>query len=175
MVKIAKSGKETQKIAKKLTEEILAFRFNGRSENKIRVSERGGVYFGNKALVVCLQGNLGAGKTVFVKGFARALGIKENITSPTFVIIKKFRIPNRKPKTSFKNLIHIDAYRLRGAKDILDLGWKELVNNSKNIILVEWAENIRKIIPTRAIWVMFKIIGENEREIKINLSRKERN
>jgi len=116
-----------------------------------------------RAVVVALVGDLGAGKTTFVQGFAKALGVKEKITSPTFVIQKKFKIQNSK----FKILIHIDAYRIDDSQEILDLGWEELLDNSKNIVLVEWAEKIKKILPKNTIWIKFGHISETERQIEI--------
>ncbi len=116
------------------------------------------------AVVVALVGDLGAGKTTFVQGFAKALGIKEKITSPTFVILKRFKIQDLR----FKNLIHIDAYRLSKTEELLELGWSNLVKNPQNIILIEWADKIKKILPKDTIWINFEHISEKERNIDIN-------
>ncbi len=117
------------------------------------------------AMVVALSGELGSGKTTFTQGFAKALGIKERITSPTFVLLKRFKIDDLR----FKNFVHIDAYRFENSKEILDLGWKEMVNESKNIILIEWAEKIKKILPKNCFWVKFKHKGPRKRSIDICL------
>lgn len=107
-----------------------------------------------KALIIGLTGELGSGKTVFVQSFAKALGVKERVLSPTFVILKKF-----------KNFIHIDAYRIKKPKEIIDLGWKKLINNPQNIILIEWAEKIKRILPKKHLQINFEHISRNKRKI----------
>jgi len=105
--------------------------------------------------MICLSGNLGTGKTTFAQGFLKGLKIKGPYTSPTFIIMKKYN-----------NTYHIDAYRIKD-KDLLELGWKEIIADKKNVIIIEWAERVRKIIPKDAIWIKFKWIAKNERELKI--------
>jgi tRNA threonylcarbamoyladenosine biosynthesis protein TsaE len=116
--------------------------------------------------VICLAGELGAGKTTFAQGFLQGLGIKGPYTSPTFVIMKQYTQPTARDSqlATFKNIYHIDAYRIN-EKDILSLGWEELIQDKKNILLVEWAERIKKIIPAEALWIKFKGLSEKEREI----------
>ena len=109
-----------------------------------------------KALIIGLTGELGSGKTVFVQGFAKASGVKERVLSPTFVILKKF-----------KNFIHIDAYRIKKPKEIIDLGWKKLINNPQNIILIEWAEKIKRILPKKYIKIKFEHVDRNKRKISL--------
>jgi len=109
------------------------------------------------ALIIGLEGELGSGKTTFIKAFAKGLGIKKRLTSPTFILIKNYR-----------NFYHIDCYRIKSYKDILALDFKEMISNPKNIVLIEWAEKIRKILPKDTIWIKFKIISDKEREIKIS-------
>jgi len=128
----------------------------------------------NGAAIIALTGDLGSGKTAFTQGFAKALGVKEKITSPTFVILKKYEIRNTKSETNsktkkpkFKSLIHIDAYRIKDPKEILSLGWEEIVSNSKNIIIVEWAEKIKKILPKKHIQINFEHLEGDKRRIKI--------
>lgn len=130
-----KNEKETRKTAQLLAKEIQKSR---------------------RSAVIGLVGELGAGKTTFIKGFAKGLGIKRRLTSPSFVILKKY-----------KNFYHIDCYRLKGSKDILALDFQEIISNPKNTIVIEWAEKIRKILPSYTIWLKFKIISDKEREIKI--------
>lgn len=117
----------------------------------------------SKALVLGLKGELGGGKTTFLQGFARGLGIKQRILSPTFVILKRFKIKDLR----FKNFYHIDCYRLNRDKEILALGFKEIISDKKNIVAVEWAERIKKILPKDAIWIKFDFIDENKRKITI--------
>src|SRR3989344_1068593 len=134
---------QTQKIGENLAKQIL-------KQN-----------LGNIATVLGLQGELGAGKTTFLQGFAKGLGIEEKVNSPTFVIIKKFKIPN----SSFKFFYHIDCYRLSTPKEILDLGFNEIMLNPENIVAIEWPEKIKKIMPKNATLIKFKHSEENKREI----------
>lgn len=110
--------------------------------------------------VVALSGELGAGKTTFVQGFAKELGIKEKIISPTFVLVRQHQIPKTK-----RVLYHIDLYRLDDPRSILQLGIGELVNN-QNIILIEWAEKMGDLLPKNAISIKIdKSKGGNKRII----------
>jgi len=106
------------------------------------------------ALVIALYGDLGSGKTTLTQGIADGLGIKDRITSPTFVLMKKF-----------SNLYHIDCYRLQKPTDILGLGWQEIMENPKNIVVVEWPERIKKFLPKKTISVRFKFISLNQRKV----------
>lgn len=135
----------------------------------------------DRAIVVGLEGDLGGGKTTFLQGFAKGLEIKEKILSPTFVILKKFQIPTKnyppsprtrlkgwqpsdlKPKTFF----HLDCYRIKNSEEILNLGFKEIVSDPQNIVTIEWAEKIKKILPKKTILVKFKFIDKNKRKISI--------
>jgi len=115
------------------------------------------------ATVVTLSGVLGAGKTTFAQGVAKALGVEEIVTSPTFVIEKIYALQDQK----FARLIHIDAYRLKGAHELEVLGWKELLADSGNLILLEWPEKVAEAIPADATRISFEINGE-ERIISTN-------
>ena len=106
---ITKSFKETQKLGENFAKEI----FNLPQKNG--------------AVVLALQGNLGGGKTTFLQGFAKGLGIKEKVLSPTFVILKKFRIAN----SNFENFYHIDCYRLNKDKEILELDFKKIISMAR--------------------------------------------
>jgi len=108
------------------------------------------------AFVIGLTGELGGGKTTFLQGFAKGLGIKEKILSPTFVIMKKFN-----------NFYHIDCYRIKKTKELLDLGFKGIIKNPKNIVVIEWADRVKKIMPKSALWIGFEFINEKERKITI--------
>ncbi len=118
-----------------------------------------------KALVLALKGNLGAGKTTFLQTLAKSLGVKDQILSPTFVILKKFEIEN--PKTQFLHFYHIDCYRLEESKEIFTLGFKEIIKNPNNIVAIEWAENIKGALPKERITLEFKHLGKNQREVII--------
>lgn len=135
---ITSSPNQTKKLGEKFAKEIL----------------KKGVK--NKAFVIGLEGELGGGKTTFIQGFAKGLGIKEKILSPTFVIMKKFN-----------NFYHIDCYRIQKSKELLGLDFKEIISNPKNIIAVEWAEKIKEIMPKNTIWIKFKFVDEKTRKITI--------
>lgn len=108
--------------------------------------------------VISLKGNLGGGKTTFVQGMAQELGIKEDITSPTFVVYKKYK--GRDGRT----LYHFDAYRVE-EKDMGVLGFKEIMEGKRNIIVIEWGERIENILPKKRIEVLFKFIDQHKREL----------
>lgn len=127
--------KQTQKLGKMLAQEILDIGCP-------------------KPAIICLTGELGSGKTTFTQGLLKGLKIKGPHTSPTFVIMKKYR----------NNIFHFDAYRVKD-KDILNLGWKEIISDKKNIIIIEWADRIKKIIPRKSLWISFKWIDNNTRKI----------
>ncbi|EKE21107.1 MAG: hypothetical protein ACD_7C00350G0002 [uncultured bacterium] len=114
--------------------------------------------------VICLRGDLGAGKTTFSQGFLRELGAEGALTSPTFVVMKQYAI--KKNALNLKSIYHIDTYRVE-SEDILDLGWKEIIKDKQNIVLVEWPEKIKDIIPLNAVWLEFEIIDEEKRKIKL--------
>ena len=117
----------------------------------------------DKATVVALSGDLGSGKTAMVKILGEKCGIKGRMPSPTFVIEKRYRVKKGLP---WEKLIHIDAYRLDKESEIIRLGWNENISNKKNIIFIEWPENVKKIIPKDALWVMFSHKGETARLIE---------
>lgn len=131
-----------------------------------------------RALVVGLSGELGVGKTTFMKAFAEALGIEDTIQSPTFVIMKKFSLKGASKKAqeenfqlstfNFATLIHIDAYRLDKGEELLKLGWKEIVEDEDNIICIEWPERVLDLL-TPDIMIRFEHgqEGENQRKISI--------
>jgi tRNA threonylcarbamoyladenosine biosynthesis protein TsaE len=125
-----------------------------------------------KGVVLGLIGELGSGKTTFLKGFAKGLGIKEKILSPTFLILKKFKI-NQVQKLpamtlKFDTFYHIDCYRVKEPKEILNLGFKEIVSKPQNIIAIEWADRIKEILPKETIFLKFKFIDKKKRKIIIN-------
>ncbi len=115
----------------------------------------------NGATVVALSGDLGAGKTAFAKALARAYGIEEDVVSPTFVI-ERIYIPTKGP---FSRFIHIDAYRLNGARDLEVLGWQELLQTPGNLILIEWPEKVEGAIPSDTARISLEYVDENTRAI----------
>lgn len=163
---ITKTPKETKMVGRILAKEVLRLENNGKG-----------------ALNIALNGELGAGKTTFVQGFVLGFGIKEEITSPTFLIMKKIELHKHKLQTirqladykpwpgrlqtNFKSLYHLDCYRLKNEKDLIDLDIKEIFANPENIVLIEWAEKIKKILPKETIKINFKYINKKEREMDI--------
>lgn len=98
--------------------------------------------------IYCLIGDLGAGKTVFTKGFAEGLGIKEDVTSPTFTIINEYN-------DSEIPFYHFDVYRLESSDELFDLGYDEYFYGN-GVCLIEWADKIRDFIPDDAVWIYIK-------------------
>jgi tRNA threonylcarbamoyladenosine biosynthesis protein TsaE len=119
---------------------------------------------GDSATILALHGNLGAGKTAFTKSLAKALGIVEVVNSPTFVIMKMFDISNN----SFKKLIHIDAYRIESDRELEVLGWRDLINDPHNLIVIEWPEKVQSLIPKSAVVINFEFVDENTRNVTVN-------
>lgn len=117
----------------------------------------------DKSLLIKLSGNLGAGKTTFTQKFAEALDIKEKITSPTFVLMKIYSINFGQ----FKKLVHIDAYRLEKPEELLALNFQEILDDTENLILLEWPERVENILPEKNITISFEVIDEESREVKI--------
>lgn len=107
-------------------------------------------------MIICLDGELGSGKTIFTKGIAKALGINETITSPTFTIIKEYEgeLP----------LYHMDVYRLDGNTD--GVGIEEYFEKG-GIVVIEWAATIKEILPKEYLHIKFKVSDENKRTLII--------
>lgn len=110
--------------------------------------------------ILCLYGNLGSGKTTFVQGLAEGLGIKHRIISPTFIIVRSYKLNKL-------NFFHIDLYRVDSASKMIGLGIDEIFNNKKNIIAVEWAEKLGKTLPKRRIDIKFTYLNKDQRNIDI--------
>lgn len=108
-------------------------------------------------MIICLDGELGSGKTLFTKGVANALGISESITSPTFNIIKEY-LDGEMP------LYHMDVYRLDGNSE--GVGIEEYFKKD-GIVIIEWADSIKSILPKERLDIKFKIVSENKRILTI--------
>lgn len=118
--------------------------------------------------VLALSGDLGVGKTTFTQLLLKRLGVIEKVTSPTFVILKKYDIDFGK----YKKVWHMDCYRLDNTKELEVLGFKEIVNDSKALVIIEWAEKIKEALPQNVFWMNFKH-GENEGERIIEIKSQE--
>lgn len=123
------------------------------------------------ALVVVLTGELGAGKTNLTQGVGDLFGIDRNITSPTFVIMKRYSIKEahqtKVPNRQLKDLYHFDCYRVHSSEELVDLGWEDIVKDKNNIVFVEWGERVKDILPEDSVWVTMDSTSENERKIVV--------
>ena len=137
---ITNSEKETKNLAKNLAKQI-----------------KGGQ-------TIALNGDLGAGKTMFVKGLAESFGIK-NVSSPTFVLMKVYNIKNNK---NIDKLCHIDAYRLIDYRDLLAIGADEYIKDKKTLVVIEWADKVKKILPNCFKAINIKHLEQNVREFSLN-------
>jgi len=110
--------------------------------------------------ILCLYGELGAGKTVFAQGFAKGLGLPSRLVSPTFVIIKRYDC-----KKYAHYFYHVDLYRLQKMKDIEDVGLNEIFDDKDAIVVVEWAERLGIHLPTVRTDIHLKVTSDSERTI----------
>ncbi len=108
--------------------------------------------------VLAFYGGLGAGKTAFIRGVARGLGVEGRVTSPTFTIVNEY--PGRVP------LFHFDMYRLGSSDELFDIGWEDYLARG-GVCCVEWTENVEDAIPPEAVRVRIEKTGEQERVIDI--------
>jgi len=139
---LSKSPKETRNLARRLIAILKVYRPKTASNG----------------LVLSLEGELGSGKTEFIKGLAEALKIKGKVLSPTFIIMRAFKIP---AKQVFDYLYHFDCYRLTSLKDLEPLGFFEIIAHPKNLVVLEWGNKVLKALPKRTLRIIFKIKGKN--------------
>lgn len=111
--------------------------------------------------VLALSGELGSGKTTFVQGLARGLGIGGKIISPTFILVKSYKLGEGK---TLRMLHHVDLYRLAG-EDIESLGLSELWGDSSALVVIEWADKAGGKLPREAVWVSFSVISDERRKL----------
>ncbi|MGM0629157.1 MAG: tRNA (adenosine(37)-N6)-threonylcarbamoyltransferase complex ATPase subunit type 1 TsaE [Patescibacteria group bacterium] len=140
---VTESEEETKEAAKRVLDNI--------TERKTR----------DKATVVALYGDLGSGKTVFVKGVSEALGVVERVVSPTFVIERRYSVEH----TDFSVLIHIDAYRLEGGGELDALKWQQELEKRDRIVCLEWPENVKEKLPRDTFSVYFTTLSKERRLI----------
>lgn len=146
---VTKSAQETQALGEKIANNLSFDKLSSR-----------------KGRVIALYGELGSGKTTFLQGLAKGLGIRERILSPTFIMMRTYPITDHQsPITDF---YHVDLYRIEDEKDIEGLGLEEIWSDPKNIIAIEWAEKIKKILPKKRIDIHFKYLKNNGREIRVS-------
>ncbi|MCK9577931.1 tRNA (adenosine(37)-N6)-threonylcarbamoyltransferase complex ATPase subunit type 1 TsaE [bacterium] len=140
-----KNSKETENLGFLVAQEVL-------NENSFK-----------KASLITLEGELGAGKTTFLKGFARGMGLKKNIQSPTFIIMNKYLLKSKK----FKKFFHFDCYRIENEKEMNVLDFENILNDKENLVCIEWASKIKKILPKERCDIIFTVKKEDKRTIKI--------
>jgi len=135
---ITKNAKETFALGKKIADEL------------------------KSGAIIGLIGDLGAGKTLFAQGLAAGLKIKDPINSPTFVIMKVYPVKSHK---KIKTLCHIDAYRLQASQDLVAIGGNEYFDQDDAVTLIEWADQIKNILPVKTRFIKIKHLGEDKREV----------
>lgn len=147
---VTKNAEETKKLGREMAVDLMV---NGQR---------------SMAKVLALTGELGSGKTTFVQGLAEGLGIKNNIISPTFILMRSYPI-NHQPST-ISHFFHLDLYRLEEniEREVKSLGIEEIWKDPENIVVIEWAEKIENLLPKETRWIKFQTVGENERQIDIN-------
>src|SRR3989344_8076035 len=150
---VSNNPEELKKIAKNLAGNLMS---------------RSRLDIGGGALVLALIGDLGSGKTTFAQNFADILGVKEKVKSPTFIIFRKSKInpPVGGQKSKFEYFYHFDAYRIHNEKEIFNLDWEEIISDPGNIVFVEWADKIEKILPKGCVKINFKHLKGGKREIE---------
>jgi tRNA threonylcarbamoyladenosine biosynthesis protein TsaE len=109
---------------------------------------------------VAFYGDLGSGKTTFIQGLARGLGVKRRIISPTFIIVRHYRIENG-------SFYHIDLYRTESKNDLLGLGIDEIIEDKNNIVALEWAEKMGEMLPKKRIDVRCEYLENDKRKITV--------
>ena len=164
-----RSEEEMEAFGQRITRLLLL-----RQSSALRNSDPNGLADVKKASVLALVGELGAGKTTFMRGVAKGLGITRKITSPTFVLARRYRIPSHKPyavsykatkksikacslqpTAGYKWLWHFDWYRLRNAHDLEELGFREILGDPHAIVAIEWADRVANALPKNAKWLFF--------------------
>jgi tRNA threonylcarbamoyladenosine biosynthesis protein TsaE len=119
-----------------------------------------------RATVVALTGELGAGKTTFTQALAKELGVEDTVQSPTYVLMKKYKISH----PHFSALVHIDAYRLEKPEEFLALKPEEFLNDPHNLVVVEWPERLGNLLPNPHLAVSFSADGALSQERYIELT-----
>ena len=130
--------------------------------NNVAATRQLGSWLGSRVppgAVIALQGDLGAGKTNFVQGLARGLGISEPVNSPTFILANEYN-DGRLP------LYHIDAYRVENAAEAIGFGLDDYLDGD-GVTVIEWAERVREALPHVVLWIEFEYLSENERRVRL--------
>ena len=143
---ITKNAQETQEYGQTLAAALMA--------------ERDGIV--KQPLILCLYGELGSGKTTFVQGFAKGLGIVSRLPSPTFIIVRRYSMVGSK-----NFFYHIDLYRIENTADLSGLGLREIFLDPTGIICIEWAERLGLLLPKNRADITFNIMSKEKRKISL--------
>ncbi len=135
------------------------------AEETIKLGQDIGKTIKNSTLIA-LYGDLGSGKTTFVQGLAKGLGINKRLISPTFIILRTYEIENGQWTMDNGQFYHVDLYRTRSADDIRGIGLDEIIKNNQDIVVVEWAEKLGEFLPDKRMDINFKQ-QDNIREITV--------
>ncbi len=100
------------------------------------------------------MGDLGSGKTTFIQGFLKMLGVKQSVISPTFLIFRPYPLPT--DVKHYQTAYHVDLYRIKSAKELEILNFKDIIKDPRNIVLIEWANKIKRSLPKNTIWLRFE-------------------
>lgn len=115
-------------------------------------------------MVFALHGGLGSGKTVFTKGFARGLGIKETIQSPTFILMNVYPLHH----AAIKQFVHVDCYRVDASDELREIGLEDFIRDGSSLVVIEWADKANDLLPRTAIRIAFDVVDEQSRRITIS-------
>lgn len=114
--------------------------------------------------VICLYGELGGGKTTLAQGILQYCGAEGPYTSPTFTIMKQYDVTSGK----FERMYHIDAYRIK-SEDMIELGWQEIIDDPKNVVIIEWPEHIQDLLPEKFVRITCEWIDDTTHKYVINI------
>lgn len=135
-----------------------------KTEDTLKLGEKIGKRL-KLGMLLALEGDLGGGKTTFTKGVAKGLGVKEEITSPTFTLMKIYQTPRTSNHKLRTILYHFDFYRIDSPEDMVGYELQEALEDSNGIVIVEWAEKIEASLPKEKLVVKFRYVDDNSREI----------
>lgn len=156
---LTKSAQETENLGESIGRSLIKKARLRSSADGLRRGKRRG----ERATLLTLSGELGSGKTTFVRGLAKALGLKNRILSPTFILSREYPLDN----LPFQKFIHIDLYRLSEKVNDESLGLDEILADSANLVVIEWPERLGSSLPEESIEVKFQHKPDSERLIVI--------
>lgn len=114
------------------------------------------------ATAICLYGELGSGKTTFAQGFAKGLGIPTRLLSPTFIIVRRYKLPRL-----FGYLFHLDLYRVDVEDELKELGLNEMLADTNSIVVIEWAEKLESWLPEKRLDAKFSVLPDGRHKVSV--------